>query len=218
MFEYMTGLHFSELVAETTVNGRYYTTPDGKKYPSVTTVLSHGSDQTWKEEWIARVGKEEADRISKKATTRGTAVHELIEQYLSNNKEYKKGHMPSNIASFHYIKPFLDKHIGTIIGLEIPLYSDELRVAGRVDCIAKWDDKLSIVDFKTSKKEKTKDEITNYFLQCAMYAYMVFERTGLLPVKMVIVMTVDDGQSLIFEEKSRDWIEKAINLRKSINI
>lgn len=216
MFEHMTGLDLPELSSETTENGRFYTTPEGKKYPSVTTVLGAGSDNSWMDEWIARVGKEEAERVSKKATTRGTAVHELVEQYLRNNPQYKRGHMPSNIASFQYIKPFLDKHVGTIAGLEIPLYSDKLRVAGRVDCIAQWDGVWSIVDFKTSKKEKSRDDIHNYFMQESAYSMMMFERTGLVCKQLVTVMTVDDGKSLVFVEKSRDWLPKFIELREKV--
>jgi hypothetical protein len=217
MFEHMTGLDLPEMSSETTDKGRYYTTPEGNKYPSVTTILSAISDNSWKDEWIARVGKEEAEKISKKATTRGTAVHELTEQYLRNNSDYKKGHMPSNIANFQYIKPFLDKHVGIIAGLEVPLYSDTLRIAGRVDCVAQWDDEWSIVDFKTSKKEKTRDDIHNYFMQESAYAMMMYERTGIVCKKIVTVMTVDDGQSLIFVEKSRDWLPKFIELRNKLD-
>lgn len=216
MFEHMTGLDLQELSSETTENGRFYITPEGKKYPSVTTVLGYGSDQTWKEEWIKRVGKEEAERVSKKATARGTAVHEIVEQYLRNNIAYASGHMPSNIASFRYIKPFLDRHVGTIAGLEIPLYSDKLRVAGRVDCIAQWDGIWSIIDFKTSKKEKSRDDIHNYFMQESAYSMMMFERTGIVCKQLVTVMTVDDGKSLVFVEKSRDWLPKFIELREKV--
>lgn len=218
MFEHMTGLDLPELSSETTDSGRFYITPDGKKYPSVTTILSHGTDQSWKEEWIARVGKEEAERISRKATTRGTAVHELTEQYLRNNPMYLEGHMPSNIMSFKKIQSCLDKHIGKIAGLEVPLYSDKLRVAGRVDCIAQWDDSWSIVDFKTSKKEKSRDDIHSYFLQCSAYSMMMYERTSILCKNLVIVMTVDDGKSLIFVEKARDWLPKFIDLREKVSL
>jgi genome maintenance exonuclease 1 len=216
MFEHMTEFELPELSSETTENGRFYITPEGKKYPSVTTILGAGSDQSWKDEWIARVGKEEAERISKKATARGTAVHELVEQYLRNNPQYKKGHMPSNVANFQYIRPFLDKHIGKIAGLEVPLYSDRLRVAGRVDCIAEWDGVWSIVDFKTSKKEKSREDIHSYFMQESAYSMMMFERTGLVCKQLVTVMTVDDGESLVFVEKSRDWLPKFIELREKV--
>lgn len=218
MFEHAWDLMFPELTAEMTDKGRFYSTPEGKKYPSVTTILGHGSDQSWLQAWKDRVGEEEVKRISGQASRRGTAVHEITEQYLRNNAAYTRGHMPANIASFTYIKPHLDKSITKIYGLEVPLYSDKLRTAGRVDCVADWDGELSIVDFKTSKKEKSRDDIHNYFLQCAMYSYMFFERTGMLPRKLVIVMTVDNSNSIIFVEKARDWIEKAITLRNSVDL
>lgn len=217
MFEHVSGIDLLELTSETTEKGRFYTTPEGNKYPSVTTVLTLGTDQSWKGEWIARVGKEEADRISRKATTRGTAVHEITEQYLRNNTFYTKGHMPANVMSFKKIQPFLDKNIGKIAGLEIPLYSDTLRTAGRVDCIAEWNGQWSIVDFKTSKKEKSRDDIHSYFLQCSAYAMMMYERTGILCKQAVIVMTVDEGSSLVFVEKTREWLPKFIELRKKVD-
>jgi hypothetical protein len=218
LFEHVRDLEFPELTAEMTDHGRFYLTPEGKKYPSVTTILSHGDDQSWKDAWIARVGKEEADRVSRKATTRGNAVHELAEQYLRNNPSYAKGHMPANIMSFKKIQPFLDKHIGRVAGLEIPLYSDKLRTAGRVDCIAEWDGSWAIVDFKTSKKEKARDDIHNYFLQCSAYSMMMFEKTGILCKTAVIVMTVDDGNALVFIEKNRDWLPKFMELREKFSL
>lgn len=218
MFEHVSGLFLPELRSETTDSGRMYSTPDGNKYPSVTTVLSHGTDQSWKEEWIKRVGQEEADRVSRRATTRGTAVHEITEQYLRNNPMYLKGHMPSNILSFKNIQKFLDNHIGRVAGLELPLYSDTLKVAGRVDCIAEWDGQWSIVDFKTSRKEKKKEDIHSYFLQCSAYSMMMFERTGILCKNAVIVMTVDEGNSLVFIEKTRDWLPKFIEIREKVSL
>lgn len=218
MFEHVSGLFLPELRSETTDSGRMYSTPDGNKYPSVTTVLSHGTDQSWKEEWIKRVGQEEADRVSRRATTRGTAVHEITEQYLRNNPMYLKGHMPSNILSFKNIQKFLDDHIGRVAGLELPLYSDTLKVAGRVDCIAEWDGQWSIVDFKTSRKEKKKEDIHSYFLQCSAYSMMMFERTGILCKNAVIVMTVDEGNSLVFIEKTRDWLPKFIEIREKVSL
>ena len=218
MFNHMTEINLPELPAAMTKVGRFYTTPEGKSYPSVTTVLSAGSDNSWKEEWIARVGKEEADRVSRKATMRGTAVHELVEKYLKNDPQFSKGHMPANVLSFKNIKPFLDKHLGTIAGLELPLYSDTLKVAGRVDCIAEWDGVWSIVDFKTSKKQKSKDDIHNYFMQESAYAMMMFERTGILCKNLVTVMTVDDGDSQVFIERSRDWLPKFIELRNRVSL
>ncbi len=218
MFTHMSGIDLPELSATMTDVGRFYTTPEGNQYPSVTTVLSAGSDQSWKEEWIARVGKEEAERVSRKATQRGTAVHELVEKYLKNDERYTKGHMPANILSFKNIKPFLDKHLGMIAGLEIPLYSDKLRVAGRVDCIAEWDGVWSIVDFKTSKKEKSRNDIHNYFMQESAYSMMMFERTGMVCKNLVTVITVDEGESQVFVEKSREWLPKFMELRERVTL
>ena len=197
--------------------GRLYTTPSGVRYPSITTILSAGSDNSWLEAWKERVGEAEVKRISSIAARRGTAVHELAEQYLRNNPSYKKGHMPANIASFNYIKPFLDKHITTIAGLEVPLWSDKLRAAGRVDCIAKWDGIWSIVDFKTSKREKNRDDIHSYFMQESAYAYMMFERTGILCKQLVTVMTIDDSQPKVFVERAKDWLPKFIELREKVD-
>jgi genome maintenance exonuclease 1 len=218
MFEHMTGLDLPELSSETTENGRYYVTPEGNKYPSVTTVLGAGSDKTWIEEWKARVGEEQVAKVSAQASRRGTAVHEIAEHYLKNRSDYKRGHMPANIASFNYIKPYLDKHITLVGGLELPLYSDKLRVAGRVDCLAKWDGEYAIIDFKTSKRAKDRDSIHGYFMQASCYSYMVYERLGILPKKIVIVMTVDDAPAQIFVEKSRDWLPKFIELREKVSI
>ena len=218
-FEHYPWLIFPELTAEIVEGvGRVYTTPEGNRYPSVTTVIGAGSDHSWLDEWKARVGEEEVRRVSAQAARRGTAVHELAENYLRNNQFYAKGHMPANIASFGQIKPLLDKHVTKIYGIEVPLYSDKLRVAGRVDCLAEWDGQIAILDFKTSKREKKRENIGGYFTQASAYSYMVFERTGLLPTKIVILMMVDDGEPLVFMEKSKDWIEKFIEIRRKVDI
>ena len=216
MFRHVPELGLPDLNAEMTDLGRFYTTPEGKKYPSITTILGAASDSSWKEEWIARVGKEEAERVSKQATRRGTAVHEIAEFYLKNDPNYARGHMPANIQSFKNIQPFLDRHMGLIAGLEVALWSDTLKCAGRVDCIAKWNNEWSIIDFKTSKREKSRDDIHSYFMQCAAYSYMFYERTGIIPKQIVIVMTVDDGKSLVFVEKASDWLPKFVELRKKV--
>lgn len=216
MFEHLTGLNLPELSSETTDHGRFYTTPEGKKYPSVTTVLGYGSDNSWLQEWKDRVGDEQVAKISGQASRRGPAVHEIAEHYLKNNPDYKKGHMPANVASFNYIKPYLDKHVTMVGGLELPLYSDKLRVAGRVDCLAKWNDEWAIIDFKTSKRAKTRDSISGYFMQASCYSFMTYERLNILPKKIVIVMTVDDSPALVFEERSKDWLPKFVELREKV--
>lgn len=215
-FRHVPELKLPHLTDEMTDRGRIYITPEGNRYPSVTTVLSAGTDTTWLEKWKARVGAEEVKRVQTRASIRGSAVHELAEHYLKNNPDYKKGHMPSNVQSFNMIRPYLDKHIGLIAGLELPLYSDTLKVAGRADCIAKWDGVWSIVDFKTSKKIKTKENITNYFLQESCYAEMFYERTGMRIPQIVTVMTVDHEDPIIFIEKAENYIDEFKKIRERV--
>jgi hypothetical protein len=212
-------IDFPELTAEIVEGiGRVYTTPEGNRYPSVTTVIGAGSDNSALEAWKERVGADEVKKVSTQAARRGTAVHELAESYLRNNPHYTKGHMPANIASFGQIRPILDEHVTKIYGLEVPLWSDTMRVAGRVDCLAEWDGELAIIDFKTSKREKKRQDISGYFTQASAYSMMTFERTGMLPKKIVILMMVDDGDPLVFVEKSKDWIEKFIEIRNKVDI
>jgi genome maintenance exonuclease 1 len=112
----------------------------------------------------------------------------------------------------------LDENVSIVHGLEVPLYSDKLRVAGRVDCLALWKNELAIIDFKTSKRAKRREDISGYFTQTAAYAFMTYERTGMLPKQIVIMMMVDDGEPLVFVEKTRDWIESFIELRKKVDL
>ena len=115
--------------------------------------------------WRKRVGEEEANRISHRASTRGTKVHEIIEKYIDNDENFRDGYTPDVLESFLIMKPILDGFIGTVYAQEAPLYSTHLGVAGRVDCVAEFDGQLSIIDFKTSRKKKKKDWINNYFMQ-----------------------------------------------------
>ena len=190
--------------------GRVYETPSGKAYPSVTAVTGlHGKAEIFA--WRKRVGEEEANRISKRATTRGTRVHSLCEDYL-NNKEVLVNMFDQN--TFKSLKPALDR-ITNVHALETQLYSDHLRVAGTVDCIAEFDDKLSVIDFKTSSRPKTRDEIHSYFQQCSAYAVMFEERTGIPVGRLVIIMSVDEqDEALIFVEKRDDWIGEFVEARE----
>jgi len=213
-FEHSDRFQFLPLTDEITERGRVYTTPEGNKYPSVTTVIGGVGDHSGLDEWRARVGEEEAKLVSRIASKRGTAVHETVEKYLKNDLEYLSDANYATKNSFRKLKPALDKHMGTIFGLEVALYSDKLRCAGRVDNIAEWDGELSIVDFKTSRNEKQRDWITNYFLQESAYAYFFYERTGVPIGQLVTVITVDDGSCQVFVERTRDWIEKFFGVRK----
>lgn len=206
-------LGYDDLVAETGENGRKYVDPEGNWYPSITTVLSILS-RDFIEEWKKRVGEEEANAISYRAATRGTAIHEMAEQYLLNNPDYKEGRLPSDLFSFNTIKPILDSRVGRIYAQECPLYSKHLGVAGRVDCVAEFDGKLSIIDFKTSKKPKKAEWIHNYFIQEAAYAIMWEERTGMPITQLVTVMTVDHDSPMVFIEHRDNWVNKLLGTIK----
>ena len=207
------GIVLPKLTRETTESGRKYFTPEGNAYPSITTVLSILSKQAIME-WRKRVGEEEANKISRQAATRGTAVHSLAEDYLNNNEDWNKGAMPANLASFNDIRSILDKHIDNIWMQEQFLYSDKLKCAGQVDCIAEYDNKLSIIDFKTSRRVKKKEDITSYFIQMSFYAAAFYERTG-IPIRQgVIIMAVDGNEPLVFKENTYDYLEHFQSVRK----
>lgn len=215
MFEHMEiDLGYEDLEAITTEKGRRYVMKDGGHYPSITTVLSILSEKGIAA-WRKRVGHEEADKISYRASTRGTAVHEIIEKYIDNEENYNSGFMPNVIDNFQSIKPILDSRIGKVYAQEVPLYSDYLKVAGRVDCIAEFDGKLSVIDFKTSRRYKSYDHVTNYFQQEAFYAIAWEERTGIPITQLVTIIAVDDGGSQVFIENRDDW---ANNLIKTIEM
>lgn len=187
---------------------RVYSTPSGRAYPSVTSVtglLGKAAIIAWRK----RVGEAEANRISTQAANRGTRIHSLCESYLNNES------VEPDIFD-HYtwssIVPELSK-IDNVHALETPLYSDHLEVAGTVDCIAEYNGKLSVIDFKTSKRVKSRDDIHNYFMQCAAYAVAFEERTGVPVSRLVIIMAVDDNDPIIFVEKRDDWIGKFIEVR-----
>lgn len=190
--------------------GRVYQTESGKAYPSVTSVTGlHGKQAIL--EWRKRVGEEEANRISSRAAGRGTRIHSLCEDYLSNKDPDVS---MFDLEAFKSLRPELDK-INNIHCLETKLYSDYLEVAGTVDCIAEYNGKMSVIDFKTSKRLKDRDEIHGYFMQTAAYAVMFEERTGIPVSKLVILMSVDDhDKPAIFIEKRDDWIYNFIELRK----
>ncbi len=199
-----------DLNAKTSKKGRVYTTPDGKEYPSITTVLSILSRDAILA-WRNRVGEEEANKISRIASTRGTAVHELLERYVDNEPDFLKGELPHIVQSFKDVQPILDKNLHKVYAQEAPLYSDHLELAGRVDCVGVWDGQNSIVDYKTSRKVKKKEWVSNYFMQCAAYAIMWEERTGMPITQLVVLIAVDDNPPQVFVEHRDNWTEKLID-------
>lgn len=196
-----------ELNTETIDGKRFYVTPQGK-LPSITTVLSILSRDAIKK-WREQVGEETANAISAKASRRGTSVHEMCEHYINNDLDAKK-YLPSDRETFNSLKPILDTHLDNIYAQEVPLWSEYLGVAGRVDCIGEWDGRIAVIDFKTSRKLKKKEYISNYFQQCAAYAVMWEERTGIPINKIVVVIAVDGEQPQVFEERRDNYIYECV--------
>jgi len=196
----------------TTIDGkRHYLTEDGV-FPSITSVLSVLS-RDGIAAWRKRVGETEANRISTQAARRGTNVHQMCEDYLNNELDVKK-FLPHERAMFSGIKKELDEKIGMVYAQETPLYSSYLGVAGRVDCIAEWDGRLAVVDFKTAGKLKDKDHIQSYFQQAAAYCVMFEERTGIPVDKIVICIAVEnEDNAQVFVEKRDNYV---LNLMDTI--
>jgi genome maintenance exonuclease 1 len=214
MFNYCPPKQLQDLQSETFPDGkRYYKLPDGTKLPSVTTVLGAIKKDAIME-WRKRVGEAEANRISKKATGRGTNVHSLCEKYLNNESLGEM--MPDAQEMFLSLKPLLNR-INNIHYQEQALWSTQLGMAGRVDCIGEFDGQLSVIDFKTSKKIKSKVQIEDYFWQTSAYALMYEELIGVPINNLVIIMAVEDEQPLLFQEKTEhhiDGLVKAIQFYK----
>jgi genome maintenance exonuclease 1 len=211
-FEYEL-LEFAELQR---IDGpiRLYETPEGKRYPSVTTVLGKMMDKSALETWRKRVGEEEAARVSARASTRGTNVHTMCENYVLGNDI--DASMPHNMMMFNQIKKVLDEKVDMVRATECTLFSDHLKLAGSCDLIANYDGRLSIIDYKTSAKRKRKDWIEGYFLQASLYSYMLWEMTDILVKDIVIIIGVDDSlESQIFIERPQRYLEKAVDLVRS---
>lgn len=198
-------VELQEMNAVTTDTGRKYTTPEGVNLPSITTVLSILSRDSIAK-WRKRVGEEVANQISTRASGRGTRVHEIIEKYINNEPNFKDGYTPDIIQSFLAVQNILDDRIGDVYAQEAPLYSNHLGVAGRVDCVADFDGKRSIIDFKTSMKPKKLDWIKNYFMQESAYAIMWEERTGQPITQLVTIISVDNADPQVFVEHRDNWV------------
>ncbi len=196
-------IEFIELSSEDTDNGRFYTLPDGTKLHSMTTMLGLTTDHTWLEEWRQRIGEEAAAKETERCGLRGDGVHMACELYVKNAPMLEVLEAPGEYGRlFHQLKRHLDERVGTILAVEIPLYSKKMRVAGRVDLVCMWWSegrwKLAIVDYKTSNWIKAKDDIESYQAQLCGYATCLYEMTGLRPEILVnLIATENDTKATI---------------------
>ena len=203
-------IEIGKLVQVNSKGGRYYETPTGAKYPSVTSITklhNQESIQAWKE----KVGEEEAGKISRRALARGNKIHSLAEKYLLNEGDLSDDFSK---ADFGVMIPYLDK-INNIHCLETQLYSDHLKTAGTVDCIGEYDGKLTVIDFKTSAKLKKREWVKDYFMQCSAYAVMYEERTGTPIERLLLIINVEDEGIQLIDGKRDDYIEDFLDLRET---
>ena len=216
MFEHVD-LDLPPLKRETIDGVRYYSVPDEEeliKLVSITSITSHYNKQIFLD-WRKRVGNEEADKITKAATTRGTDMHTLTEYYLKNEELPKVP--PISDFLFKISKGKLNK-ISKIRTLEGALYSKQLGIAGTVDCIAEYNNELAIIDFKTSKKPKPREWIEHYFVQAMAYGCMLYEMKNIPVKKLVIIMACENGECVVYEENNKKKYIKLLNqyIRKFI--
>ena len=196
-----------------TVDGvRYYKVPDADEFVKLVSITSITS--FWNREkfakWRKKIGEDKANEITRKATSRGTDTHTLIEHYLLNEETLPKV-QPISDFLYKIAKPTLN-NIDNIHALEGSLYSKQLGVAGTVDCIAEYDGELAVIDFKTSKAPKPRKWIEGYFVQAMAYAAMYYEQTGTIAKKLVIIMTCEDGECVVYEERDKaKYIKLLVN-------
>ncbi len=196
-----------------TVDGvRYYKVPDADEFiklVSITSVTSFWNREKFAK-WRKKVGEDKANEITRKATSRGTDTHTLIEHYLLNEETLPEV-QPISDFLYKIAKPTLN-NIDNIHALEGSLYSKQLGVAGTVDCIAEYDGELAVIDFKTSAAPKPRDWIDGYFVQAAAYACMYYELTGISVKKLVIIMTCENGDCVVYEERDKaKYIKLLVN-------
>lgn len=205
MFVHTKTPTITELKDKITNGQRWYTTPSGVKYPSVTTILG-AKEKPWLEDWRQQLGPKKAAKETKRCADRGTAVHLMCEHYLNNVENPAKGQSIEDTKLFNQLKFRLNK-INNIRAQEVPLYSNALKIAGRVDVVGEYDGVLSIIDFKTSNNNKDEQMVEDYFLQCTAYAIMYEELFGEFIEDIVVLIAVEKGMMpLLFKRKIDDYV------------
>ena len=205
-FNHVREISLKDIPTENIKGKRYYIVDDDIKYPSITTVMSTlPSKVKGLTDWRNKVGEKEANKISTQAARKGTVVHEIIEQYLDNKLDERRLN-PIAVESFRNIQPWLDKYVNDIYMQEASLWSQHLKVAGRVDCVGHFDGKPAIIDFKTARKTKKKEWISDYFMQSCGYSIMWEERTGIPITRLVIMIAPTGSDPQIFVEHRDTWV------------
>ena len=206
--------YLTDVKTETLPSGRTYYTPDGA-YPSITTILGKTANNVWLQKWIEKVGEEEAARVSKEATDRGTLVHDFAERYFNDEDITDLEYQTPDVRQMSRdLIVSVESGIENIWGQEQVLWSNKYRFAGRTDMVGIWKGKPTIIDFKTSKKKKYVKQITDYFIQCCAYAVAHNELYGTGIRNMAVIVTVDGGEPQIFEKDAVPYLPLLKNRRR----
>ena len=192
------------------IDGMRFYEVDGKAYPSVTTVLG-AIPKPGLIAWRKNVGEEAAKWEMNRAARRGSATHTLVEQYLKGETPSIRDVLP--LGMFRLIKPYVVQ-IDNIHLLEHQMYSKKLTIAGQVDCVAEFNGKLSVIDFKSANKERQEAWVENYFLQTTAYAIMYEELFGKPIEQIVVLLVAEDGAVQVWKKDPKDFQPK---LLESIN-
>ncbi len=209
MFTHIDIPIFSELTTEIKRGGRWYITPNGDSYASVTTILGAKPKQAIID-WRNALGSKKADKETNRAAARGTAVHDMAEKYLSNIESCTNDHERKNIKLFNQLK-YLLNNIDNIRIQEIPLFCDDLKIAGRVDCIGEYDGGLAVIDFKTSTNIKTDKMVLDYKIQCTMYALCYYEMFDVWIDDFAILIAVEKGiMPQVFRGQTKKYVTQAV--------
>jgi len=195
---------------------RYYVTPQGNRYQSVTTLTGKLNAKEI-QEWRQRVGEEKANKISTRAATRGTSMHKMVENYLHNRPlNLQEENNPLNKEMFVKIMPLVDR-LDNIKIIEGAMYSDELELAGTTDCVAEYNGDLAVIDFKTSTRMKKKENVKNYWMQGAAYGKMYHEHYGVAPKSVILMISVETaGFAQIMIEPYEKCLEMLLDFKKTI--
>jgi len=204
MFNHI-GVDIPEVSTKNVNRKRFYVTPEGKLFPSITTVLNVRKREGLAE-WRKRVGEDVANYISRTAATRGTKVHQMCEDFLNNHEVEKDNREFLPYCLFQQLKPHLEEKVNNIYAQECGLWSDKYQVAGRVDCIAEYNGVPSIIDFKTSRSSRNDEYNESYYIQASAYAEMFEERTGTSIDQIVILVVTEDGQVQEFIKQKHDYL------------
>ena len=188
--------HIPTTIPEATLtDGHKYRTPDGRTYPSVTTILKDTKPFYQAGElakWESDMGQDVADYIMRTSATIGTQAHQLNENYLN----MVEGGEAMLLARAHHenFKPHLDR-IDNIYGNELSMFSDRMRIAGTADCIAEYDGVLSVIDYKTKRSAQQSDWLLDYYQQTAAYCMMFTEHTN-ITIKQCVVLVSSEADTI----------------------